>query len=260
MIIMKSYYGYTYKNSFQYNETDSIDNIEYLDLIDSIIIKLTDKLIFPKNVTELCIENIECNEIPKFPLNLKTLKIENCKINNIPSIKNLSNLHQINILNVEIKNKNFDISESVKKLNLINCGLIELSKLPSNLKELNVSKNKLTEIKNLPEKLEMLSCTQNKIKDIVLPKNLKILVATDNKISKINIPESVYILYLSENRIEELEIFGSLYDGSIQLNPIKKLWVHSDDIIIQVPRYCSIIKKQNSYFNKHIIKVSEINL
>ncbi len=95
---------------------------------------------------------------------------------------------------------------SLEHLDVSDCGLSVLPKLPSNLLHLNCTKNQITHI-DVPSNLETLLCKFNNITTLILAHNhsLTEICATDNKIRYIDtLPETLTLLDISRNEMSSI--------------------------------------------------------
>lgn len=118
------------------------------------------------------------------------------------NVDNIKFIGYIEYLKWEKINPNSDITfSSIKKLNMSNCGLIDLPKLAEYVEELDCSDNRIREINNLPNTIKILECSKNLLTNIpIFPLNLNYINLSDNML-KINESKDILDGYDIEYKI-----------------------------------------------------------
>lgn len=227
--------------NFNFNINDSDNNLWHRDLVNfSHIISLhlnihTEDLSWLKdfkNLKELYVENSTNNEW-LFLTTLKRLKflsVKDSKFTDLNPIRNLyvSQFEEYEKIRKDVKQRKLNIFEGLQHLEIINCGLSDISPLShcSWVIELNLSHNNIYDITPLKRirHLYYLTLRYNNVTDISPLKNLR----------------SIYYINLRHNKITNIEIFESpeldnlsrlyLEDNMIMdFSPVRKLkLVHHD--------------------------------
>lgn len=105
---------------------------------------------------------------------------------------------------------------NLKELEVEDCGLKSIGKLPETLVYLNIKSNHISEIKDLPKGLKILMANDNCIENIELPDSLECLEVRYNLIKSISLPKSLKQLCIANNPLEEVKEFPR----EISLKPI----------------------------------------
>lgn len=106
---------------------------------------------------------------------------------------------------------------NLKELEVEDCGLKGIGKLPETLVFLNIKSNRISEIEELPKGLKILMANDNCIENIELPDSLECLEVRYNLIKSISFPNSLKQLCIADNPLEEVKEFPE----EIVLTPIK---------------------------------------
>lgn len=116
--------------------------------------------------------------------------------------------------------------------------------LPDSLKEINIVETGLIEIRALPKWLEYLYCQKNKIESLPdrMPRNLKILNCAENQLSRLpQLPQTLKILYCSGNPIIEIPKW---FPDSLSMIDISEC--HLTELPARLPKSLTNLKCSNN--------------
>ena len=202
-------------------------------------IKRIDKL--PEGLVALNCENNGLETIENLPDGLEILKagfnslekvnLSNCyklhsvsfagnKFNHIPVLPKSVRVLYMNFNNITMVK---EIDCPLLELELHNCNLEKIHRLPETLAILKCDGNNLRVLPHLPDNVRVLSCSSNKLEFLPpLPSNIHTIICQDNKLSILpSLPEGLEILVCDYNRISYLpELPESLTDLSFKNNPV----------------------------------------
>ena len=125
----------------------------------------------------------------------------NSRINEIFDDYSKTSKSQLIIKNIYAVIPDMHMFTELKHLQLINCNLLELPKLP-NILTLDISNNKLTQLINIPETLIELNATKNNIATVNLISyiNLSVLNLSSNTLHSMVLPPNITELNISNTK------------------------------------------------------------
>lgn len=151
--------------------------------------------------------------------NLHSVSLSGNKFSSIPKLSASVRVLHMNFNNINIAS---GIDTPLLELELHNCNLTSIGKLPSSLAILKCDSNDLRSLPHLPDNLRVLSCSNNKLEFLPpLPQGIQTVICQDNKLSILPLlPEGLETLVCDYNRIAHLpELPESLTDLSFRNNP-----------------------------------------
>jgi E3 ubiquitin-protein ligase SspH2 len=155
----------------------------------------------PRNLKRLAIE--DCKDIINlrdFP-DVRILKIRSCSIGSLELPSSLRYLYMN-----DVKLDNLQNMPDIIVLNILNCGYINLGKLPPTLEDLTLIHVSINTLPELPPRLEILDIQETPIKKLEnLPDTITYLYINDSSVEHINhLPRSLVELHINRTRIQML--------------------------------------------------------
>ena len=167
---------------------------------------------FKGYVKELCINNIDFNNINLFDLICDKIEIDGKnKIYedlNIILPKSLKELHIHSFIGLNQVNSLFKFPRYLDKLILKDNIMTLLPELPDTIKVLTCTHNMLKSLSELPSKLKILNCSHNKLVKLPnLPDTLRKLYCNNNKLTNIpTLPNIFWKLDCSYNNLNKIPV------------------------------------------------------
>ena len=174
------------------------DPNEWMYLTD---FKDEDIAILPRNLKRLSIEDCKAKvNLKNFP-DLRLLKIRSCSIGTLELPSTLRYLYMN-----DIKLDNLLNIPNIIVLNILNCGYINIGKLPSTLEDLTLIRVSINTLPELPPNLEILDIQETPIKILQnLPNTITYLYINDSSVEYINeLPSSLIELHIHRTLIQML--------------------------------------------------------
>jgi hypothetical protein len=244
----------------------------------------------PNGVEDLDVSNNKITYIHSLPRTVKILDCSNNKISHIENLPN--GIEKINLGFNKLKTLNLAPYNRLKYINLIwnlltqvpvlpvsakvlllshnsfstlnsinsnllelevqNCGLDTIEKLPITLESFSCEGNYLKVLPHLPISLNRINCAYNELSTLpALPPNLKILNCNNNKLIFLPfLPPSLTILNAEYNCIQVQPIITGQVNVNLNHNPFNINLVQNYKELPKIPKIYKIIKNRDVVINR----------
>ena len=203
---MSTFKLYTPQRSFTFEGTidqlisqDYYDDLIKLDCRNGFIKKIKK---FPRNAITIDLTgNNYLEYLPPLPQNLVNLYVSNCNLKKLPILSN--KIQRLYCGNNSITELPENLPKNIRELSLENNKISKLPDISNNtsLKKFDISNNCIENISFLPDNLIYFDCSFNKINSILnIPKNLTILNIENNLFKELPLLcENLTIIFLDNN-------------------------------------------------------------
>lgn len=202
-------------------------SLESLSLNDNNISEI-DQKIFPSTLESL---NLSNNKLKDLDISNTNIKHINVSSNMLTYIKLGKKVKSLIIENNPFCIIDFNGNTVIESINLHNCKLTHLQKIPSSVVNLIISNNQIKSLENLPLNIETLNCTSNNITEFkCIYRKLKMLYISANELQEFICEDgynSLEAVYCCSNNIIIIDVKGPLKRLVCNDNPIEFISVNS---------------------------------